>query len=153
METQLLLMGMQDKLPKDIATLNVLRQKLDSLSPQAREEIGQELVALKLKSPAFVFWVGSFVFGNLGVGRFMIGDSLLGALRLLLLILYFVFYFICYGSMMDGEMPSDGMLAAVFILWIGNFAWWVVDLFIVGKKLRLKNLEKVFQLIETKDKQ
>lgn len=42
---------------------------------------------LKLKSPALVFWVGTFLFGPFGVERFMIGDMVLGFVRLAFVII------------------------------------------------------------------
>ncbi|EKT0454159.1 TM2 domain-containing protein [Campylobacter jejuni] len=71
---------------------------------------------IKLKSPALVFWVGTFLFGAFGVSRFMIGDRVLG---------------IIYG-----------------LLWLVNWIWWIVDMFLVGKKLRKQNFEKIANIIQ-----
>ncbi|ECP8588904.1 hypothetical protein FU405_03835 [Campylobacter coli] len=64
---------------------------------------------IKLKSPALVFWVRTFLFGAFGVGRFMIGDWVLGLIRL-------------------------GIT--------------IVAMFLVGKKLRKQNFEKIANIIQ-----
>lgn len=134
-DTSTIMMMVQDKLPKDMVSLSNLRDKLDKLSDAKREELAQKLPMLKLKSPALVFWVGSFLFGNFGVGRFMIGDTLLGGIRLGLTLLGM--FVIAAGF---GEVFEKTLQLAVWI-------WWIVDLFITGKKLRKKNLDKILLAI------
>ena len=134
-DTSTIMMMVQDKLPKDMVSLSNLRDKLDKLSDAKREELAQKLPMLKLKSPALVFWVGSFLFGSFGVGRFMIGDTLLGGIRLgLALLSVFV------AAVEFGEVFEKTLQLAVWI-------WWIVDLFITGKKLRKKNLDKILLAI------
>lgn len=139
-DTNTIMMLVQDKLPKDMTSLSNLRDRLDKLSDAKREELMQKLPTLNLKSPALVFWVGSFLFGHLGVGRFMIGDTLLGGIRLGLFILY------CLG--IGGyEMGSTFFSAIGAIAQIAMWIWYIVDLFITGKKLRKKNLDKILLAI------
>lgn len=139
-DTNTIMMMVQDKLPKDMISLSNLRDRLDKLSDAKREELVQKLPMLNLKSPALVFWVGSFLFGHLGVGRFMIGDTLLGGIRLGLFILYLMSGFFAFISVTAGITISS---IAVIVMGI----WWIVDLFITGKKLRKKNLDKILQAI------
>ena len=62
---------LQDKLPKDFALLKMLENKLSTLDEKRLDELAQEIPILNLKSPIFVFWVGSFIFGELDINRFM----------------------------------------------------------------------------------
>ncbi len=96
---------------------------------------------LQLKSPTFVFWVGSFLFGAFGVGRFMIGDTIIGGIRLGLVVLCFILYLFAFDI---------GSIVALWLsdaLWIASLIWWVADLFLTGKKLRKQNLDKILQAI------
>lgn len=139
-DTSTIMMMVQDKLPKDMVSLSNLRDRLDKLSDAKREELVQKLPMLKLKSPALVFWVGSFLFGNFGVGRFMIGDTLLGGIRLGLFILYLMSGFFALINATAAIVISAAALTAMWI-------WYIVDLFITGKKLRKKNLDKILLAI------
>lgn len=139
-DTNTIMMLVQDKLPKDMTSLSNLRDRLDKLSDAKREELMQKLPTLNLKSPALVFWVGSLLFGNFGVGRFMIGDTLLGGIRLGLFILYLTSGFFAFISVTAGITIGS---IAVIAMWI----WYIVDLFITGKKLRKKNLDKILLAI------
>lgn len=118
-----------------------LRDKLDTLSASKKDELMRNLALLDLKNPTLVFWVGSFLFGAFGVGRFMIGDKTLGLARLGLWIVYILFYSIV--------LESGSVIALVLasILGIGVSAWWIADLFLIGKKLCQQNLNKVLQSI------
>lgn len=135
MDTASIMMMLQDKLPKDPASLMALREKLDKTSEAKRDEFVKNLPFLNLKSPTLVFWVGSFLLGTCGVGRFMIGDKLLGGLRLGLLILWIIAY-------MSGIGIAERLLRGCALI------WWIVDLFLTGKKLRKQNLDKIMQALQ-----
>ncbi|ARR00333.1 hypothetical protein [Campylobacter porcelli] len=136
MDFNSVLLIIQDKLPKDGASSVILKDKFESLSQDKQKDFISKLSQIKLKSPAFVFWVGSFLLGNLGVGRFMIGDKILGFIRLGLAILNIYIELSSYNT----EYPKSIAL----IIWI----WWIVDLFLVGKKLRKQNFEKIINLMQ-----
>ncbi len=94
---------------------------------------------LKLKSPALVFWVGTFLFGPFGVRRFMIGDMVLGFVRLAFVIIPIIFNIVA----------SESLQNIAYILVIVNWTiWWIVDMFLVGKKLRKQNYEKIANIIQ-----
>ncbi len=94
---------------------------------------------LKLKSPALVFWVGTFLFSPFGVGRFMIGDMVLGFVRLAFVIIPIIFNIVA----------SESLQNIAYILVIVNWTiWWIVDMFLVGKKLRKQNYEKIANIIQ-----
>lgn len=155
MDTNVVMLAIQDKLPKDMESQTIVRERLDKLDDKQRTELMQKLPSLNLKSPAFVFWVGSFLFGNLGVGRFMIGDTGLGIIRLVLLIVGVICQSIgligMLGAMVDEDREAalgGGVITTfgLIILLIVNI-WWLVDLFVVGKKLRAQNMQKILSAI------
>ncbi|MCR8697032.1 MULTISPECIES: hypothetical protein [Campylobacter] len=137
MDFNSVLLIIQDKLPKDGASSVILKDKFESLSQDKQKDFISKLSQIKLKSPAFVFWVGSFLLGNLGVGRFMIGDKILGFIRLGLTIL---------SIYLDLSSYNTEFLTSIVI--IINWIWWIVDLFLVGKKLRKQNFEKIINLMQ-----
>ena len=141
MDTNSIMMMLQDKLPKDPASAMALRDRLDKASDTQKDELVKTLPMLQLKSPAFVFWVGSFLFGAFGVGRFMIGDTIIGGIRLGLVVLFFIFYVLAF------EIGSTVVLGLAAALRIAILIWWVADLFLTGKKLRKQNLDKILQAI------
>ena len=134
MDTNSIMMMLQDKLPKDPTSVIALREKLDKTSEAKKDELMKNLPLLNLKSPALVFWVGSFLLGGLGVGRFMIGDKLHGGLRLGLCVLYFISAFAAMGAITQG-------LGSWLLIWS------IADLFFIGKKTRKKNLDKIMQAL------
>ncbi len=135
MDTNSIIAMLQNKLPKNQAEHIVLRDKLDKMSEAKRDEFAKTtLLMLNLKSPTKVFWLGSFLFGTFGVGRFMIGDKVLGGIRLALFLLIIV------AGMLGFAIVSS-------VLNVISWIWWIVDLFIVGPKLRRQNLAKVLQAI------
>ncbi|MBZ7963459.1 hypothetical protein [Campylobacter sp. 2457A] len=134
------LFSVQDKLPKDGISAMTLKEKFESLSESKQQEVVSNLPMLGLKSPALVFWVGTFLFGAFGVGRFMIGDMALGCVRLGLSLVGFI----CGLFMLE----STFFAICYFIFGFANWIWWIVDMFLVGKKLRKQNFDKIFNLMQ-----
>ncbi|MCR2112331.1 hypothetical protein CUPS4123_08135 [Campylobacter upsaliensis] len=67
----------------------------------------------------------------------MIGDMVLGFVRLVLTVLGIVVGIFYESSMNDFVGLLNGLLT------LANWIWWIVDMFLVGKKLRKKNYEKI----------
>lgn len=155
MDTNTIMLAIQDKLPQDTQSQAQVRGRLEKLSDDKRNDLMRNLPNLTLKSPALVFWVGSFLFGNFGVGRFMIGDIGLGIVRLALLIIGIICQLIGFAGMVGGMLGEDeeialggGAIATLgTIIMIVTTIWWIVDLFIVGKKLRAQNMQKILNAI------
>ncbi len=142
MDFNSVLLIIQDKLPKDGASFAILKDKFESLSQDKQKDFISKLSQIKLKSPAFVFWVGNFLLGNFGVARFMIGDMMLGFIRLGLTILYSIF------MVLSSSNNNTEYLVICGFIFLINSIWWIVDLFLVGKKLRKQNLEKIINLMQ-----
>lgn len=137
MDFNTVLMSIGDKLPRDGVASVTLKDKFEKLSEESQKNAITQLSVLNLKSPALVFWVGTFLLGALGVGRFMIGDMVLGFARLILTVLGIVVGIFYASSMNDFVGLLSGLLT------LANWIWWIVDMFLVGKKLRKKNYEKI----------
>ena len=151
---------LQDKLPKKHAQLKTLENKLNSFDEIKINDLVSKIPQLNLKSPRIVFWVGSFVFGVLGVNRFMIGQTALGLAKLALFILYIVFIFLFSKVIISVDewiTPEEILyltdLAKTYSKIISIFEiiiiiWWVIDLFITDKSVRKQNLEKISKAID-----
>lgn len=138
MDFNTVLMSIGDKLPKDGVASVALKDKFEKLSGESQKSAITQLSVLNLKSPALVFWVGTFLLGGFGVGRFMIGDMILGFVRLGLTVLPFIMA-MAFGASED-HILTKVFVSSIFANWT---VWWIVDMFLVGKKLRKKNYEKI----------
>ncbi|MBZ7959661.1 hypothetical protein [Campylobacter molothri] len=136
------LFSVQDKLPKDGISAMTLKEKFESLSESKQQEVVSNLPMLGLKSPALVFWVGTFLFGVFGVGRFMIGDIALGSVRLGLFLAWIIF------AILGVVISPIFSILCIFISYLAIPIWQIVDMFLVGKKLRKKNFEKILNLMQ-----
>lgn len=141
MDFNTVLMSIGDKLPRDGIASVALKDKFEKLSEESQKSAITQLSVLNLKSPALVFWVGTFLLGVFGVGRFMIGDMVLGFVRLGLTLSCIMAVVIATAS----GISEDHILIRVSgLLMFANWTvWWIVDMFLVGKKLRKKNYEKI----------
>ena len=160
MNTSSVIAMLQDKLPKNHAQLKTLEDKLNSFDETKINDLVSKIPQLNLKSPTIVFWVGSFVFGVLGVNRFMIGQTALDLAKLALFILYIVFIFLFSKviiSVNEWITPEEILyltdLAKTYSKIINIFEiiiiiWWVIDLFITDKSVRKQNLEKISKEID-----
>ena len=83
MDTNSIMMMLQDKLPKD-ASVMTLRDRLDKASDTKRDEFSKTISMLNLKSPMTGLILGLFL-GGLGVDRFYKGDIGLGILKIVTL--------------------------------------------------------------------
>ncbi len=139
MDFNSVLSNIGDKLPRDGLAAITLKEKFERLSEERKKDVLNQLPMLKLKSPALVFWVGTFLFGPFGVGRFMIRDMVLGFVRLAFVIIPIIFNIVASKSLQN----------IAYILVIVNWTiWWIVDMFLVGKKLRKQNYEKIANIIQ-----
>ena len=152
---------LQDKLPKDFTLLKMLENRLAALDKKRLDELAQKIPLLNLKSPIFVFWVGSLIFGAFGVNRFMTGQIWLGVLKLALFLAHIIFIIVIAGAAIDAigaATTNQDVQNAVVIIGANSFIisilglvitiWWFVDLFITGSAVRKQNLEKILKAID-----
>lgn len=92
---------LQDKLPKDFTLLKMLENRLAALDKKRLDELAQKIPLLNLKSPIFVFWVGSFIFGALDINRFITGQIWLGVLKLAIFLAHAVLFIVITGATLD----------------------------------------------------
>lgn len=83
MDTNSILMSIQDKLPKDGMAVINLREKLERMNDAERKNFSDKLLAAKLKNPTTGL-ILSIMLGGLAVDRFYVGDIGLGILKLIL---------------------------------------------------------------------
>ena len=146
MDTGLILDGIKGKMPRGKlgkATLAELQSRLDSLNDSQRDDALLKIQGANLKN-VIIIDICNFFFGQLGVGRFMIGDKAIGIARLT-----FTIITVILGALSDGS-SKESIIAVIdsFCLFI-SFIWWLVDLFLVEKKVRMQNLRKVLLAIES----
>ena len=119
------------------------------------------IAILNLKSPIFVFWVGSFIFGALDINRFMTGQIWLGALKLAIFLAHAVLFIVITSATLDAvanAATNEDLQNAFKLIGVNTFIagilgivitiWWFVDLFITGKVVRSQNLEKILKAID-----
>lgn len=73
MDTNSILMSIQDKLPKDGMAVVNLREKLEKMSETERKNFSDKLLAIKLKNPntgiiCAMLYVDRFYLGSIGLG-------------------------------------------------------------------------------------
>lgn len=152
---------LQDKLPKDFALLKMLENKLSTLDEKRLDELAQKIPILNLKSPIFVFWVGSFIFGALGVNRFMTGQIWLGVLKLALFLAHMILFIVITSATLDAvanAATNEDLQNAFKLIGVNTFIagilgivitiWWFVDLFITSSAVRKQNLEKILKAVD-----
>lgn len=143
MDTNLILDEIKGKLPKGKigkAAMAELKSRLDSLSDSQRSDAFLKIQGANLKTPIIVD-IFNFFFGNFGVGRFMIGDVGIGFARLALLFIWISISFANDGS----EIMKITDISFLVFIW----GWWLVDLYLVLKKVRMQNLRKVLLVIDS----
>lgn len=144
MDTNAILNEIQDKLPRwkmRKVSLAEIKNRLDSLSDDGRTDAFLKIQESKLKIPIIVD-VCNFFVGSLGVARFMIGDWVLGLIRLVFFLLY-----LAIVSVNDGSEEMN-LIQNIFTI-VGIWGWWLVDLILVEKKVRMQNLRKVLLAIDS----
>lgn len=146
MVPSLIMLHIYDKIPNE--SLAIVRDKLKKRDKVGLAKVVIGLPALKLHNVGMVFWVGSVILGLFGVGRFMIGDKLIGALKLTLL---FLSYILLALSLALALFPGFGLMAVVLMIigYVGLLAaaiWWGIDIFLISTKTKRVNLNKLLAL-------
>ncbi|RDU67084.1 hypothetical protein CQA53_02170 [Helicobacter didelphidarum] len=147
MVPSLIMLHVYDKIPPESIVL--VRSKLKKLDKLGLAKVVVGLPAIKLHDVGMVFWVGSVILGMFGVGRFMIGDKLIGALKITLLFLSYVF--IALGSLLNvfpniNPLIGSMCMIAGFVGLLIVVVWWGLDMFLITSKTRRANLNKLLAL-------
>lgn len=149
MDTTSILLGIQKNLPYPYGKMGnmvfiELKNRLDSLSDTQRNDVNFNIQSSGAIRSALAMLILNALLGTLGVARFMIGDWVLGLIRLAYQIIVFAFVILAedYGA--------DSTIAVVSVfLMVGNWIWWGLDLYLVDKKVRMQNLRKVLLAIDS----
>ena len=99
--------------------------------------------------------MGSFIFGALGVNRFMTGQIWLGVLKLALFLAHMILFIVITSATLDAvanASTNEDLQNAFKLIGVNTFIagilgivitiWWFVDLFITSSAVRKQNLEK-----------
>lgn len=148
MVPSLIMLHIYDKIPNE--SLNLVRAKLKKLDKIGLAKIVIGLPALRLYNVSMVFWVGSVILGLFGVGRFMIGDKLIGALKVTLL---FLSYVLLAVSLALALFPNLSLIAIILMIsgYVGLLIaaiWWGIDIFLISTKTKRVNLNKILALFQ-----
>lgn len=105
--------------------------------------------------------MGSFIFGALGVNRFMTGQIWLGVLKLALFLAHMILFIIITSAMLDAvanAATNEDIQSAIRLIGANGFMVGIlsvviiVDLFITGSAVRKQNLEKILKAIDEQAK-
>lgn len=142
MDANLILMMVQDKLPKDPMSVMNLRDRLGKMSDAKRDELARQLPILGLKNPTLVFWVGSFLFGYFGVGRFYKGDIGRGLLYILCFVVVFVFLTITNFAANEFNDGVAALYIFAYFLFLAFIAVVYLDCYLIYKGIQKDNFVK-----------
>lgn len=137
----MLLMSLQDKLPNDQMKLHALKERFDKMDEKGREDFLLKTNMLGLCNPKMVFWVGGFLLGFFGVAWLMLKNMPLFIAKLSV---WAVMFLIGVIGIIADSVVLDKISDFLFII---VFIWFVVDLFIVGKRAREFNYQKIMQAL------
>ncbi|MBK1992026.1 hypothetical protein JG676_05360 [Campylobacter sp. 2018MI35] len=148
MDYNIYLLSIQDKIKQE-DSLN-LKLKFEQL--QNKEEVVSNLALIQLQNTATPI-IASIISACLGLGflaldRFMIKDYALGLLRLVLS-LFPCILFLILGANYEKENAdlSEIFFAFFAIFLICGIIWWGVYLFLVYKKIKKENYNKIIDYI------
>lgn len=149
MVPSLIMLHLYDKIPSEGFTL--VKEKLRKLDKVGLAKVVIGLPLVKLYNVQMVFWVGSVILGVFGVGRFMIGDRVIGACKVSLLLLSYALLMI---SAVLAHLPEFGVIAlslliAGYVGLVGVAVWWGLDMFLILPKAKRANLNKVLHLFNS----
>ena len=144
-----IMLHLYDKIPDESIVL--VKEKLKKLDKVGLAKIVIGLPLLKLHNIQIVFWVGSIILGIFGVGRFMIGDRVVGAFKVSLLLISYALLMISavLAHLSDLDLISLCLLIAGYVGLLGVAIWWGLDIFLIMPKAKRANLNKVLHLLHS----
>ena len=146
MVPSLIMLHLYDKVPPE--SNGLIREKLKKLDKIALAKFVIALPSVKLFNVSMVFWVGSVILGVFGVGRFMIGDRLIGALKVTLM--FFSYILLALSTALTHFVGYESFSVILMIVgFVGLLCvviWWGIDIFLIVSKTRKENLNKILML-------
>ncbi|EDO9024664.1 hypothetical protein GJ384_01285, partial [Campylobacter coli] len=149
MDYNVFLLNIQDKINQE----DFFNLKLKFKQLQNKKEALSNLVFLRLQDPIkpliMSMICGFLSLGWLAIDRFMIKDYALGILRIILSLFPCVLFLIL-GISYENDSNLD--ISEIFFGLFGIFLllaiiWWGVDLFLVYKKIKKQNYNKIIEFI------
>ncbi len=149
MISSLIVLHVYDKIPSESIVL--VKDKLKKLDKVGLAKIAIGLPLIHLYNVQMVFWVGSVILGIFGVGRFMIGDKLIGTLKVTLLFLSYIILMVSavFSHLSDYNLISIALLIIGYIGLLCVSIWWGLDLFLISSKTKRANLNKLLRLLNS----
>ncbi len=146
MVPSLIMLHLYDKIPNESVVL--VKDKLKKLDKVGLAKVVISLPLLKLHNIQIVFWVGSVILGIFGVGRFMIGDRIIGAFKVSLLLISYVLLMVSavFTHLSGLTIVASSLLIAGYIGLLGVAIWWGLDMFLIIPKTKRANLNKILHL-------
>lgn len=149
MVASLIMLHLYDKIPTE--STPIIKNKLNKLDKLGLAKVVLRLPLVKLYHVGLVFWVGSVILGIFGVGRFMIGDRILGILRALLFVLSYCT--LISLPLINHLLPELELLPMVLTI-VGYSGlvlvglWWIADIVVITSTVKKKNLNKLLMLFQ-----
>ena len=101
-----------------------------------------KLLSAKFKNPTSgVFF--SIGLGVYGADRFYIGHTIIGVLKLMLTIIFFITYIIIEIS----EDPNIFLIALFILTIIGVIVWYILDIFNISKEIKEYNYNLLLTIL------
>ncbi len=149
MVSSLIMLHLYDKIPNE--SIMLVKDKLKKLDKVGLAKIAIGLPLVRLYDVQIVFWIGSVILGIFGVGRFMIGDRLIGAFKVTLLILSYLMLMISavFSHLADMTFISLVFLIIGYIGLLGVAIWWGLDILLITSKTKRANLNKLLRLFNS----
>ena len=120
------------------STINLIRERLLSCD----DSYLNKLLSAKFKNPTsgFLFSIGLGVYG---ADRFYIGHTIIGVLKLMLTIIFFITYIIIEIS----EDPNILLIALLILTIIGVLIWYILDIFNISKEIKEYNYKLLLTIL------
>ncbi|EOB2175737.1 hypothetical protein ACIMK4_001567 [Campylobacter upsaliensis] len=152
MNEKIVLLGIKDKITEgDFLTLSAI---LENMPEEKQKRVLQALLYCPLINPITPL-IASIIAGFASAGwlaldRFIVKDYFLAFLRVFVsFILCLICFFLGIYLEEEGEIiGSEIFLGFTLFFLIVGVVWWIVDLFLVYKKAKRQNYEKILNIMQ-----
>ncbi|STQ86938.1 hypothetical protein LS73_006620 [Helicobacter muridarum] len=149
MIASLIMLHLYNKIPPE--SIPFIKDKLHKLDKLGLAKTILRMPLLRMYNVEIVFWVGGVLLGILGVGRFMVGDKLIGSLKITLIIisLLSIIASIIVNKFTEYEFSFVLVIIGYTMITIATI-WWIIDIFLISARARRKNLNKLLMAFQIK---